>query len=220
MRAWALRRLGPGSTIKEFSGLGSTPDRYGDIQLEANVEYRFPLGSPFGIKVNGAVFTDVGNVWLMKKSAGAPEEIFKLSRLGKDIAVGAGAGLRVDLNFFVIRFDYSYKVKDPSPAPADAAGLARAAELPRLETVRLLKRLKALDVHAPAVLVNAVGRGRCRRCAAESRAERREMRTLARSISRRRIVVTPAQLPPPAGPASLRAWAGGWRGTPGYHQDR
>lgn len=121
MRAWALRRLGPGSTIKEFSGSGSTPDRYGDIQLEANVEYRFPLGSPFGIKVNGAIFTDVGNVWLMKKSAGVPEEIFKLSRLGKDIAVGAGAGLRVDLNFFVIRFDYSYKVKDPSPAPADAA---------------------------------------------------------------------------------------------------
>lgn len=98
--------------------------------------------------------------------------------------------------------------------------VTRAAELPRLETVRLLKRLKALNVHAPAVLVNAVGRGRCRRCAAESRAERREMRSLARSISRRRIVVTPAQLPPPAGPASLRAWAGGWRGTPGYHQDR
>jgi outer membrane protein insertion porin family len=121
MRAWALRRLGPGSVIKEFSGLGSTPDRYGDIQLEANAEYRFPVGSPFGIKVNGAIFTDIGNVWLMKKQAGAPEEVFKLSRLGKDIAVGAGAGLRVDLNFFVIRFDYSYKVKDPSPAPADAA---------------------------------------------------------------------------------------------------
>jgi outer membrane protein insertion porin family len=121
MRAWALRRLGPGSSIKEFSGVSGTPDRYGDMQLEANAEYRFPIGAPFGIKVNGAVFTDVGNVWFIKSKAGLPQEVFKLSRLGKDIAVGAGAGLRIDLNFFVIRFDYSYKVKDPSPAPADAA---------------------------------------------------------------------------------------------------
>lgn len=121
MRAWALRRLGPGSAIKEFNGSTGTPDRYGDVQLEANAEYRFPIGAPFGIKINGAVFTDVGNVWFMKKEAGAPEEVFKLSRLGKDIAIGAGAGLRIDLNFFVIRFDYAYKVKDPSPPPANAA---------------------------------------------------------------------------------------------------
>ena len=120
MRAWALRRLGPGSVVKEFTGSSGTPDRYGDVQLEGNVEYRFPVGTPFGIKVNGAIFTDIGNVWFLKKEAGLPEEVFNFSRLAKDIAVGAGAGLRIDLNFFVIRFDYSYKVKDPSPAPADA----------------------------------------------------------------------------------------------------
>ena len=116
MRAWALRRLGPGSTIKDFSGPGSTPDRYGDVQLESNAEYRFPIGKPFGIKVDGAFFTDIGNVWLLKKKAGPPEEVFNLSDLGKDIAIGAGAGLRVDFGFFVIRLDYSYKVKDPSPS--------------------------------------------------------------------------------------------------------
>ena len=38
-----------------------------------------------------------------------------------DLAIGAGAGLRVDFSFFVIRLDYSYKVKDPSPKPANAA---------------------------------------------------------------------------------------------------
>jgi len=119
MRAWALRRLGPGSTIKPFDGTGSSPDRYGDVQLEANVEFRFPIGRPWGILVNGAVFTDVGNVWLLKKNAGTPEQVFNFGRLGEDIAVGAGAGLRIDLNFFVIRFDYSYKVKDPSPKPED-----------------------------------------------------------------------------------------------------
>jgi outer membrane protein insertion porin family len=119
MRAWGLRRLGPGSSIKLYEDF---PDRYGDIQLEANAEYRFPIGRPFGVNLNGAVFTDIGNVWFMKKATDRPpEEVFKLSRLGKDIAVGAGAGLRVDLSFFVIRFDYSYKVKDPSPDPSHAA---------------------------------------------------------------------------------------------------
>jgi outer membrane protein insertion porin family len=115
MRAWALRRLGPGSSVKQFTGSLGVPDRYGDVQLEANVEYRFPIGSPFGLEVNGAFFTDIGNVWFLKSSAGLPEERINLSRLGKDIAIGAGGGVRVDLNFFVIRFDYSYKVKDPSP---------------------------------------------------------------------------------------------------------
>jgi outer membrane protein assembly factor BamA len=122
MRAWALRRLGPGSTMKEFTGQLGTPDRYGDIQLEANAEFRFPIGRPLGIKVNGALFTDIGNVWLMKSAAGRPpEEIFKLGRLGKDIGIGAGGGLRIDFDFFVIRLDYSYRVKDPSPALSDAA---------------------------------------------------------------------------------------------------
>jgi len=122
MRAWALRRLGPGSTLKEFAGQTGTPDRYGDIQLEANAEYRFPIGKPLGVKVNGALFTDVGNISYMKSAPDRPEEeIFKLSRLGEDLAIGAGGGLRVDFNFFVIRFDYSYRIKDPSPALSDAA---------------------------------------------------------------------------------------------------
>ncbi|MEP7374946.1 MAG: BamA/TamA family outer membrane protein [Chitinophagaceae bacterium] len=122
MRAWALRRLGPGSTLREFAGQAGTPDRYGDIQLEANAEYRFPIGKPLGVKVNGALFTDIGNIWFMKSAPDRPaEEVFKLSRLGKDIAIGAGGGLRVDFDFFVIRFDYSYRVKDPSPALSDAA---------------------------------------------------------------------------------------------------
>ncbi len=116
MRAWALRKLGPGSSVKSFD---LNPERYGDVQLEGNIEYRFPLGKPFGVKVNGALFSDIGNVWFMKKAPGRPdEEVFNISRLGKDIAIGAGLGLRVDFNFFVIRFDYSYKVKDPSPADA------------------------------------------------------------------------------------------------------
>ena len=43
MRAWGLRQLGPGSTIKDFAGSTGIPERYGDVQLEANIEYRFPI---------------------------------------------------------------------------------------------------------------------------------------------------------------------------------
>ena len=114
MRAWALRKLGPGSSVKDF---GLNPERYGDVQLEANIEYRFPITTFSGIKLNGAVFTDMGNIWYLKNALGRPpEEVFNFSRLLDDIAIGAGVGLRVDFSFFVIRFDYSYKVKDPSPA--------------------------------------------------------------------------------------------------------
>lgn len=120
MRAWQLRRLGPGSYINNFTGDYSIPDRFGDMQLEANFEYRFPLFKVAGIPVNGAAFTDMGNVWLVKKDAGTNDQIFKLGRLGTDLAIGSGAGMRVDLGFFVIRLDYAYKVKDPSPSPENS----------------------------------------------------------------------------------------------------
>lgn len=120
MRAWPLRKLGPGSSIKDFD---LNPQRYGDVQLEANIEYRFPIRTISGVKVNGALFTDIGNIWFLKeaeKSGRLPEEVFNLSRLGKDIAIGVGMGLRVDFNFFVLRLDYSYKAKDPSPDKKEA----------------------------------------------------------------------------------------------------
>ncbi|HSU27510.1 MAG TPA: BamA/TamA family outer membrane protein [Chitinophagaceae bacterium] len=120
MRAWGVRKLGPGSVVKSFGTTG-VPERYGDVQLEANVEYRFPVANLSGVLLNGALFSDIGNVWLLKKKAGAPEEVFNFNRLGKDLAIDIGVGLRIDFNFFVIRFDYAYKVKDPSPDPANAA---------------------------------------------------------------------------------------------------
>lgn len=122
MRAWGLRKLGRGSAIKEFSGTGSIPERYGDVQLEGNIEYRFPFTKLFGIKIDGALFSDIGNIWFLKKEADltAPEEVFNFGRLGKDVAVGVGMGFRIDFSFFVVRLDYSYKAKDPSPSPANA----------------------------------------------------------------------------------------------------
>jgi outer membrane protein assembly factor BamA len=120
MRAWALRKLGQGSTIRSL-GSDGVPERYGDVQLEGNIEYRFPWFVIQGVKVNGALFTDFGNIWYLKSAPGRPTvEIFDFNRLSTDIAVGAGVGLRVDFSFLVIRLDYAYKVKDPSPQPVDA----------------------------------------------------------------------------------------------------
>jgi outer membrane protein insertion porin family len=119
MRAWSLRKLGPGSSDRDFDAF---PERYGDIQLEFNAEYRFLIANIAGVKVESALFTDIGNIWFMKKEASdKPEEIFKFSRLGKDLAVGVGTGLRVDFNFFLIRLDYAYKAKDPTPSLDNAA---------------------------------------------------------------------------------------------------
>jgi hypothetical protein len=119
MRAWGIRKLGPGSSIQEFGNRG-LPERYGDLQLETNIEYRFPFFNLAGFKVSGALFSDIGNIWYVKKAPGRKaEEIFNFSRLGKDIAVGVGTGFRIDFSYFVIRLDYSVKAKDPCPSPAN-----------------------------------------------------------------------------------------------------
>jgi outer membrane protein assembly factor BamA len=114
MRAWGLRKLGQGSAIKNDTN--GNPDRFGDVQLEANVEFRFPVFDFSGVLVNMALFTDVGNVWFLKREAGFPEEVFKFDRLFKDLGVGVGIGARIDFSFFVVRLDYAYKAKDPSPS--------------------------------------------------------------------------------------------------------
>jgi len=99
--------------------------------------------------------------------------------------------------------------------------VARAAALPRLETVRLMRSLDELDIHVPLVIVNAAGRGTCTRCRKGSAAERREMKAIRQASARagiRDIVTTAGVVPPPHGFAALRRWGGrSWR-SPGYHQ--
>jgi len=118
MRAWQIRRLGPGSTPLYDTTSNGDNDRFGNMQLEGNVEYRFHLTTIAGIKIKSAVFVDVGNIWgpEFKDSAATipiPEASFKLSRLYKDIALGGGASIRFDFDFFLIRLDWAYKLKNP-----------------------------------------------------------------------------------------------------------
>jgi outer membrane protein insertion porin family len=114
MRAWQVRQLGWGS-YKPVDDT-SFQDRFGDIQLEANVEYRFLVATlPGGIKMGSALYVDAGNIWLRKTfdDPTLQNAEFNLGRLGQDLAIAAGTGLRFDFNFFLIRLDYAYKVKDP-----------------------------------------------------------------------------------------------------------
>jgi len=94
--------------------------------------------------------------------------------------------------------------------------VTRAAELPRLETDRLLSRLRRLKLAAPAVVVNAMtlAPGRCRRCRATAAAERRSLAALRRRCRARSrgcvIIQTPLAAPPPRGVRALEAWGGSW----------
>jgi outer membrane protein assembly factor BamA len=116
MRAWQVRNLGLGSA-KYYSGSLNNYDlRFGDIKLEFNAEYRFLLGTLFGIKFKSALFTDVGNIWNWKpinNSDSAVGSNFQLNSFYKELAYGAGTGLRLDFNYFLIRLDWSYRIHDP-----------------------------------------------------------------------------------------------------------
>ena len=117
MRAWAIRRLGPGSSSLYDTGSTGGNERFGNMQLEFNTEYRFNITTIAGIKVNSALFVDMGNIWSTEFDPQTrdkiPEASFNFGRLYKDLAIGAGSSLRFDFDFFLIRLDWAYKIKDP-----------------------------------------------------------------------------------------------------------
>ncbi|MBA4166083.1 MAG: BamA/TamA family outer membrane protein [Chitinophagaceae bacterium] len=118
MRAWQVRRLGPGSSTV-FDRAKKPIDRFGDMKLEGNIEYRFDIGTIAGIKVKSALFTDIGNIWGKTYDADMKpldSTEFNLSRLYTDLGVGAGTSLRFDFDFFMIRLDWAYKIKNPEYA--------------------------------------------------------------------------------------------------------
>lgn len=115
MRAWQLRKLGPGSTTKSFANTVA-PDRFGDVQIEMNGEYRFFVANVRGVILNSVLFTDIGNIWTLRKNNDFLGGEFRFAKLWNDLAIGAGTGLRIDFGLFLVRVDWAYKLKDPSPA--------------------------------------------------------------------------------------------------------
>lgn len=110
MRGWQARSLGPGNSKADTTFV--IPSQTGDVKLEANLEYRFPMFW----KLCGAVFTDVGNIWTLKETDGddGSHTHFDLKNLAASLAADWGIGLRVDLNFLILRLDMGMKIHDPS----------------------------------------------------------------------------------------------------------
>lgn len=108
IRAFTVRSIGPGR-YQPQSGMYSYIDQTGDIKLEANVEFRFPV---FG-DLYGATFLDAGNIWLLRDDPQRPGAKFSLKDFGKQIALGTGVGLRYDLEFLVLRLDVGIGLHAP-----------------------------------------------------------------------------------------------------------
>jgi outer membrane protein assembly factor BamA len=107
LRAWRPRILGPG-----FSNSNNTSqiDKTGDMMIVANAEYRFAIIPGL---LDGAGFLDAGNIWQITNSA-APETKFEYNTFIKQMALNTGIGLRLNLDFFVLRVDWGIPLHDPT----------------------------------------------------------------------------------------------------------
>lgn len=108
MRGWAPRTLGPGN--KSMITDTAYPAQVGDVRLEANAEFRFPIWWIF----QGAVFCDVGNVWYLRDTEDSnPEEVFHFDTFYRQLGFNTGLGLRIDVTFVVLRFDLGLQLHNP-----------------------------------------------------------------------------------------------------------
>lgn len=106
MRGWQIRTLGPGTFYNDTLYI----ERIGDILLETNFEYRFPIYSWF----RGAFFVDAGNIWLLNENEDFPGGKFEFKDFIKEFSISSGLGLRLDFDFFVIRLDGGIPIHDPA----------------------------------------------------------------------------------------------------------
>jgi outer membrane protein assembly factor BamA len=108
VRGWHTRYLGPGSFNR---GDASDPTTHvGDISFIANAEYRYKALN----WLEPAFFVDCGNVWTIREYPNQQGGYFQWNSFYKELAVGTGIGLRIDLNFLIFRIDAGTRVYDPS----------------------------------------------------------------------------------------------------------
>lgn len=109
IRAFTVRSIGPGSYRPPKEQINGYFDQTGTFKLEMNCEYRFPIVSV----LHGAVFVDAGNIWLLKSDPLRPGGKLEGKSFLRDIALGTGVGLRVDIGMMVIRGDLGYGLHTP-----------------------------------------------------------------------------------------------------------
>ncbi|MDE6498143.1 MAG: BamA/TamA family outer membrane protein [Muribaculaceae bacterium] len=109
VRAFTVRSIGPGSYTPPAGTPADNFDRTGTFKFEANTELRFPLFGP----LHGAVFLDAGNVWLLKNDPLRPGGTLRAGSFLRDLALGTGAGLRLDISILVVRADLGIGIHAP-----------------------------------------------------------------------------------------------------------
>lgn len=113
LRGWQSRSVGPGGAPVDT--LFSIANQNGDLRLEANAEFRFPMFW----KLNGALFIDAGNVWNINTidylgGNRRPEGMFSFKDFYKTVAVNWGFGLRLDFDLILVRLDMGIKAYNPA----------------------------------------------------------------------------------------------------------
>ena len=113
MRGWQSRTIGPG--MAPLDDTFSIYNQVGDMRLEANLELRFPLFW----KLNGALFTDIGNIWNLPKDRGFVDDdyelsVFRFDSFTKSTGLDWGLGARLDFGLLLIRVDFGIKAYDPA----------------------------------------------------------------------------------------------------------
>jgi hypothetical protein len=112
LRAWRIRQIGPGGYVKlNDQGLPDETQPFfqsADFRFEFGGELRFPLFLWF----KGAVFIDGGNVWTLRKETERPGSELRWDSY-KNIAIGTGFGIRMDVDYFVLRFDLGLPIRRP-----------------------------------------------------------------------------------------------------------
>ena len=109
VRGWTVRSLGPGR-YKDKDGRINFITQTGDVKLDLNMEYRTHLFWKF----NGAAFVDAGNIWTFREYEGQEGGQLKLNRLLSDLAVSYGLGVRLNFDYFILRFDLGMKAVNPA----------------------------------------------------------------------------------------------------------
>jgi outer membrane protein assembly factor BamA len=99
LRPITARVVGPGRYL-EFDE--AAYNQVGDIKIENNLEFRFKIW----YILHGALWSDLGNIWLLKEDPQRPGSGIRFGKILQDSYLTSGAGLRADLGFLVVRVDY------------------------------------------------------------------------------------------------------------------
>ncbi len=115
MRGWTPRTLGPGDSLEPEDTI--YPSQLGDMKLEANLEFRFPVWDNF----HGATFFDLGNIWYLKDSEGVYDSsaLFNKDTFYKQLGFNTGIGIRLDIQFAVLRLDWGIQLHNPNKVEAE-----------------------------------------------------------------------------------------------------